>query len=79
MELVQILEPIVIGIVIVLGGGQVYLWLKYVDTSNRVIRLETEQGSIGRTLKRMDENIASTGICVHSIDTRLAKIEGKIT
>ena len=76
LEWVDALEPVVIGVLILLGGGQIYLWTDNRKLGDRITRVEAEQTATGRTLGRIDKAVQDTKNCVHSIDNRLARMEG---
>ena len=76
-EIVSLLEPIVLSIVAVLGGGQVYLWLRYVKLATDIATLKAIDDSFSKMLERIDETVADVQRTTHSIDTRMAILENQ--
>ena len=75
-------HPLVIafltGAVTILGGGQVYLWLKVFTLNAEVAVLRTHAEGVGRTLARIDSKLDGVQDSVHSIDVKLAGLEGAL-
>ena len=75
-EFIDILLPIGLGTVTVLGGGQIYLWLDNRRLGNRVTKIEAAQEANGRTLDRIDGTVSETHNCVNEMRAQLARLEG---
>ena len=74
---ISILEPIFMGIVVILGGGVVYLWLRYHYLSLDVARLAATMDGMQGTLKRIDTTVNDTNCKVSKLAERQANIEGR--
>ena len=64
--------------VTILGGGQVYLWIKVFTLNAEVAVLRTHAEGVGRTLARIDKKLDDVQGSVHSIDVKLAGLEGAL-
>lgn len=78
LQWMDVLEPFIIGLIVVLGGGQIYLWLRVMSITTSVAVLQSEHEATEHTLEQIDENVREIVKCIGTVNARLARMEGRM-